>query len=131
MPTDWLWLCALIWKPRGNTVHHHGVFAAGSAWRAEVVSNGVHRQQRARLRRAQGKRLGFDEWWMLWLSMLSHVLGRDERCPACGAKRWVTDAVLGAWRGRRELLALGIARRESSPRLADHHRCGERAVDSG
>ena len=33
-------LCALIWKPRVNTVHYHGVFAPGSAWRAEIVPDG-------------------------------------------------------------------------------------------
>ena len=71
-------LCALIWKPRVNTVHYHGLFAAGSAWRAEVVLDGVRRQKRARLRRAQGKRLGVNERWMPWLSMLSHVFGHDE-----------------------------------------------------
>jgi len=103
-------LCALIWKPRVNTVHYHGVFASGSAWRAEVVPDGVRRQKRARLHRAQGTRLDFDERWMPWLSMLSHVFGHDERCPACGAKRWVYDVVLGPWPVRRELLELGIDR---------------------
>ncbi|MEL6344186.1 MAG: hypothetical protein AAFV53_13785 [Myxococcota bacterium] len=115
-------LCALIWKrkaapPRVNTVYYHGIFAPGSTWRAEVVPDGIARQKRARLRRAQGKRLGVNERWVSWLSMLSHVFGHDERCPACGAKRWVTDAVLPLrgcpWRVRRELLALGIDR---SPR---------------
>ena len=110
-------LCALIWKPRVNTVHYHGIFASGSAWRAEVVPDGVRRQKQARLRRAQGKRLGFDERWVPWLSMLSHVFGHDERCPGCGAKRWVYDAVLGPWRVRRELLAMGTDRspREFAP----------------
>ena len=63
------------------------------------------------------KQLGVNERWMPWLSMLSHVFGLDERCPACGAKRWVFDAVLGPWRVRRELLALGIDRspREFAP----------------
>ena len=50
-------------------------------------------------------------------NLLSHVFGHDERCPACGARRWVFDAVLGPWRVRRELLALGIDRspREFAP----------------
>ena len=77
---------------------------------AEVVPDGVRRQKRARLRRAQGTRLGVNERWIPWLSMLSHVFGHDERCPACGAKRWVYDVVLGPWPVRRELLELGIDR---------------------
>ena len=69
------------------------------------------------MRRTQGKRLGVNERWIPWLSMLSHVFGHAERCPACGAKRWAYDAVLGPWRVRRELLALGIDRspREFAP----------------
>ncbi|MEL6348821.1 MAG: transposase [Myxococcota bacterium] len=110
-------LCALIWKPRVNTVHYHGIFASGSSWRAEVVPDGIARQKRARLRRAQGKRLGVNERWIPWMSMLSHVFGHDEGCPACEAKRWVFDVVLGPWRVRRELMALGIDRspREFAP----------------
>ena len=103
-------LCALIWKPRVNTVHYHGVFAPGSSWRAEVVPDGVRRQKRSRQRRAQGKRRTHSERWMPWLSLLSHVFGHDLSCPGCGSRRWVIDSVLGLWRVRRALLALGIDR---------------------
>ena len=103
-------LCALIWKPRVNTIHYHGVFAPGSAWRAEIVPDGLARQQRSRQRRAAGKRLTINERWIPWLSLLSHVFDHDLSCPGCGAKQWVVDTVLGPWRVRRELLALGIDR---------------------
>ncbi len=87
--------------------------ASGSSSRAEIVPDGLRRQRQARLRQAQGKRLGICEMWIPWLSLLSHVFGHDERCPGCGAKAWVVDAVLGPWRVRRELMGLGI---ERSPR---------------
>ena len=103
-------LCALVWKPRVNTVHYHGVFAPGSSWRAEIVPSGLRRQRQSMERRACGKRLGINERWTPWLSMLSHVFGNDERCPGCGKNAWVYDAVLGPWRVRRELMALGIER---------------------
>jgi len=79
------------------------------------VPDGQRRQERAKLRWAHGKRQGFNERWMSWLSLLSHVFGQDERCPGCGAKRWVTDAVLGSWRVRRELLGIDRSPREFAP----------------
>ena len=57
-----------------------------------------------------GKRLTINERWIPWLSLLSHVFDHDLSCPGCGAKQWVVDTILGPWRVRRELLALGIDR---------------------
>jgi hypothetical protein len=86
-------LCALIWKPRVNTIHYHGVFAPGSSWRAEIVPDGLRRQKQARQRRSSGKRLGICERCPCgvapWLTLLSHVFDFDEHCPGCGAKAWV------------------------------------------
>lgn len=54
---------------------------------AEIVPDGVLRQKRAKQRRAQGERLGFNERWIPWLSLLSYVFGHEQRCSACRAKR--------------------------------------------
>ena len=57
-----------------------------------------------------GKRLTINERWIPWLSLLSHVFDHDPSCSGCGAKQWVVDTVLGPWRVRRALLAMGIDR---------------------
>ena len=44
------------------------------------------------------KRLELSDWPPM--RTLPPLAGLDERCPGCGAKRWVYDTVLGPWRVR-------------------------------
>ena len=100
-------LAALVVRPRVHTVHYHGVFAAHSAWRAEVVVDPaeVARRREAgaakrteqtlarRKRRSRDPRRGFG---CPWSELLERVFGTSGfTCPRCGSQMRLRAIVVG------------------------------------
>lgn len=98
-------LAALVIRPRVHTTHFHGVFAARSAWRSEVVPDPLALRQRRdeedakaleRLLRRRDRRRRWRSAWCPWSLLLERTFGAAGfRCPRCGGTLRLRAVVLG------------------------------------
>ena len=121
-------LAALVIRPRVHTTHFHGVFAANSAWRAEVVADPAEVARRreadaasraertlARRKRRSARRHGSS--WCPWSDLLERVFGeRGWNCPRCRRPLRLRAVVVGPPATTRILAGLArFARGPPSP----------------
>lgn len=112
-------LCAIVPPPRANQTNYHGVFAANSAWRSEVVPKppkvsapGKKRRQGRRLSRkpaASPRTPG-------WAYLLARVFKIDAfQCPHCGKPMELRCVVVRPPASTRVLRGLGAPRAPPLP----------------
>jgi hypothetical protein len=113
-------LLALIPQPLANTVHYHGVLAARSTLRAEVIPDpeDLARRRAAEEARREGRKLVRRErrsrrsrWWP-WADLLERVFHIDGwECPGCGGQMRLRAVVVGAPATTRILTGVGAMSR--------------------
>jgi len=118
-------LAALVIRPRVHTTHFHGVFAANSAWRQEVVvdpaevarrkdADAARRAERTLARRKRRARSSQWSSWCPWSELLERVFGTGGfACPKCGRPMRLRAVVVGPPATTRILA--GLARTARGP----------------